>query len=115
MKHITLIAALLLTGCSFIMPIQHDPVMYGHLIDVKVATSKISCEKKEVWKPVLDKLEILKAYTESREDPQAKNMDQLYIAMEKASTGSTAYCEATLKLNKTRIQVLENAWKGRTR
>jgi len=52
-------------------------------------------------------------YTEFRADPQAKTIEELYFAIQKARDGSEPYCEATLKLQKTRILVIEKAWKGR--
>jgi len=115
MKHLTLFAALLLTGCSFIIPVPHDPVEAGKLISVKQRMDEIGCEIKDpfVWQPMIDDLRWLNLYTEFRQDPQAKNIEELYIAMQKAKAGSTAYCDATVKLNKTRIQVIEKAWKGR--
>lgn len=115
MKKLTLIAALLLTGCSFIMPVPHDPVEAGKLIDAKQKMDTLTCVDKGVkeWQPLIDDLRWLNMYTEFRQDPQAKTIEELYIAMQKARDGSTAYCEATLKLQKTRIQVIEKAWKGR--
>ena len=110
-----LILTLLLTGCSFIMPVPHDPVEAGRLITAKQKMESISCIDKDEkeWQPLIDDLRWLNMYTEFRKDPQAKSIEELYIAMQKAKNGSTAYCEATLKLNKTRIQVIESAWKGR--
>ena len=110
-----LILSLLLTGCSFIMPVPHDPVEAGRLITTKQKMESISCIDKDEkeWQPLIDDLRWLNMYTEFRQDPQAKALEELYIAMQKAKTGSTAYCEATLKLNKTRVQVIESAWKGR--
>ena len=115
MKKLTLIAALLLTGCSFIMPVPHDPVEAGKLISVKQKMEEAGCDIKDpfVWQPIIDDLRWLNLYTEFRQDPQAKTIDELYLAMQKARAGSTAYCEATLKLQKTRILVIEKAWKGR--
>ena len=65
------------------------------------------------WQSLIDDLRWLNMYTEFRQDPQAKTIEELYIAMQKAKAGSTAYCEATVKLNKTRVKVIESAWKGR--
>ena len=110
-----LLATLLLTGCSFIMPVPHDPVEAGRLITAKQKMESISCIDKEEaeWQPLIDDLRWLNMYTEFRQDPQAKTIEELYIATQKARDGSIPYCEATLKLQKTRIQVIEKAWKGR--
>jgi hypothetical protein len=115
MKKLTLIATLLLTGCSFIMPVAHDPAEAAKLIDAKQKMETLSCIDKDVkeWQPLINDLRWLNMYTEFRQDPQAKTIEELYIAMQKARDGSTAYCEATLKLNKTRVLVIEKAWKGR--
>lgn len=113
-----ILLALLLSGCStmtLIWPVPHDPVEAGKLISVKQKMEEVSCVDKDpfVWQPLLSDLRWLNLYTEFREDPQAKAVDQLYVAIKKAHDGSLAYCEATLKLNRTRIQVIEKAMKGR--
>lgn len=106
---------LLLSGCSFIMPVPHDPVEAGKLINIKQGMEEVSCIDKDpfVWKPLLSDLRWLNLYTEFREDPQAKAIEQLYVAIKKANEGSVPYCEATLKINRTRIEVIEKAWRGR--
>lgn len=110
-----LVLTLLLTGCSIIMPVPHDPAEASKLIDAKQKMENVSCIDKDPleWQPLINDLRWLNMYTEFRQDPQAKTVEELYIAMQKAKDGSTAYCEATLKLNKTRVLVIEKAWKGR--
>jgi len=113
MKSVLLV--LFLSGCSFIMPVPHDPVEAGKLISIKQKLEEVSCIDKDplVWQPLLSDLRWLNLYTEFREDPQSKSVDQLYVAIKKAHEGSIPYCEATLKINKTRVQVIEKAWRGR--
>ncbi len=116
MKRLTLIAALLMTGCSFIMPVPHDPVEAGKLIDIKQKVETLTCgatKDHPRWQSTVDDIRWLNMYTEFRADPQAKTIEELYIATQKARDGSEPYCEATLKLQKTRILVIEKAWKGR--
>jgi hypothetical protein len=115
MKHITLIAALLLTGCSFIMPVPYDPAGGAALTDIAIQLDKVSCIDKEKndWQKLVDDARWLNVQAEWKQDPQAKTIEELYIATQKARDGSEAYCEATLKLQKTRILVIEKAWKGR--
>ena len=113
-----LLLALLLSGCStfkMILPVPHDPVEAGKLISIKQGLEEVSCVDKDpfVWKPLLSDLRWLNLYTEFRQDPQAKAVEQLYVAVKKANEGSIPYCEATLKINRTRIQVIESAWRGR--
>jgi len=116
MKKILVISSVIfLSACStFIVPRAHDPVMFGHVVDVKVALSKISCDDKNVWQPVFDKVETLKTYTASRNDPQADSIKQLEEALNKgkAST-SKAFCESAIRISKTRVDVVIDAWKGR--
>lgn len=114
----SLLLVLLLSGCSsmnLIWPVPHDPVEAGKLISVKQKMEEVSCVDKDpfVWQPLLSDLRWLNLYTEFREDPQAKAIEQMYVAVKKANEGSLAYCEATLKLNRTRILVIEKAMKGR--
>lgn len=112
---LTLIAALL-SGCSIIMPVPHDPAEAAKLIDVKQKAETLTCGATKDflrWQLTVDDVRWLNLYTEFRQDSQAKNIEELYIAIQKARDGSEPYCEATLKLNKTRINVIEKAWSGR--
>lgn len=108
-----ILLALLLTGCSFIWPIAHDPAEAQALIQLKQTLSSVECDQPDNWKELLHQSKFLAMYTKFREDPQAKNAEQLDEALNKAHQGSKPYCEATLKLNRTRIEVIEKAWRGR--
>jgi hypothetical protein len=115
MKRLVLVAALL-SGCSFIMPVPHDPAEASKLIDIKQKVDTLTCGATKDfprWQSAVDDMRWLNMYTEFRADPQAKTIEELYIATQKARDGSEAYCEATLKLQKTRILVIEKAWRGR--
>lgn len=108
-----ILLALLLSSCSIIWPVPHDPAGAQALIEVKQTLSTVECGEPDNWKDLLKQSRFLAMYTTFREDPQAKNAQQLDEALNKAATGSKPYCEATLKLNKTRIEVIEKAWRGR--
>jgi hypothetical protein len=107
------IALTFLAGCSFIMPIPHDAVMFGDLVDVKLSVEKLSCSDKD-WKTTMTKVERLKVYASLRKDPQAEAVANLEDALKKANTSSNEkFCEGVLKLQKTRVEVIANAWRGR--
>ena len=114
MKKLILIT-LLLTGCSFIMPVPHDPAEAAKFTDIKLDVEKVTCieKNKADWDKLIEDTRWLDMYTAWRQDPQQKAVTEFYVAMQKARDGSPAYCEATIKLNKTRLQVIESAWKGR--
>lgn len=109
------IIALTLSACSFILPIEHDPVMFGRAVDVKIAMQKVNCVDKETnWNHLLTTVEELKVYSDERKDPQADNMTQLEDAVKKAhSTKNVNFCESVLDLQKTRLEVTLGAWRGR--
>lgn len=114
MKKLLLILAVTLSGCAIIFPVPHDPVMFGQAIDVKVGLSKMTCADKSNWQPVIDKVETLKVYTAEREDPQADAFVKMQEALIKAKDSkSIAFCESIVKLNRTRLDVTLDAWKGR--
>jgi hypothetical protein len=115
MKKLTIIAALLLTGCSFIMPVAHDPAEASKFTDVKLDVEKVACVEKNRadWDKLIEDARWLDMYTAWRQDPQQKAVTEFYVSMQKARDGSPAYCEATMKLNKTRLEVIEKSWKGR--
>ena len=114
MKRLILVLAVALSGCAVIFPKPHDPVMFGQAIDVKVGLSKISCEDKSNWQPVLDKVETLKVYSSERGDPQSDAFGKMEEALKKAKDSkSNTFCESIVKLNRTRVDVTIDAWKGR--
>ncbi len=113
MKHLLLVTVLFLSGCAFILPRPHDPVMFDQIVAIKIQTDKVNCSNKE-WGNLLDRVHHLKVYTELRGDPQSKAIGQLQDALVKAhSSKNEKFCESILNLNKTRIAVVEDAWKGR--
>jgi hypothetical protein len=117
MKILTLIPVVLLTGCALILPRDHDPVMFGYLVETKIAVDKLSCEDKEInwnWISAETTVEKLKVYTTLRNDPQAEAIVKLEEALKKAKDSTNkVFCESVLKINKTRIDVIVDAWKGR--
>lgn len=115
MKNLLLVLAVTsLSGCAIIFPVPHDPVMFGQAVDVKVGLSKLNCADKSNWQPTLDKVETLKVYTAERADPQADAFVKMQEALNKAKDSkSSTFCESIVKLNRTRIDVTLDAWKGR--
>ena len=116
MKNFILIAVLCLNGCSTITalwPKDHDPVMFDNLVSTKIAVEKLSCDDKN-WTDAETKIQHLKVYTELRQDPQAQSIAHLEEAIGKAKkSDNKVFCENILKINKTRIDVVVDAWKGR--
>ncbi len=113
MKKLILVLALAVSGCVFIFPKPHDPVMFDQIVAIDVRVNKANCTTKE-WGDLLDRVHHLKVYTELRGDPQAPAIGQLEEALLKAyNSKNEKFCDSILKLNKTRIQVIEEAWKGR--
>lgn len=87
--------------------------MFGTLVDVKIAVDKLSCDDKN-WTYAETKIERLKVYTILRNDPQATSVTQLQEAIVKANkSNNKVFCENILKINRTRIDVIVDAWKGR--
>jgi len=112
-KRLLLVAVLVLSGCAVIFPKPHDPVMFDQIVGIQIRVSKVNCSNKD-WGDLFDRVHHLKVYTELREDPQAKAIGQLEEALLKAyNSKNEKFCESVLTLNKTRIAVVEDAWKGR--
>jgi hypothetical protein len=112
-KLIAGIALVVLTGCSFIMPKPHDPVMFDRLVEVKLSVDKLNCVDRD-WKTTFSKVEQLKTYATLRKDPQAQALGDLEEALKKAQASSNEkFCEGVLKLQKTRVEIITNVWRGR--
>jgi hypothetical protein len=106
----------LLTGCSTISaiwPKPHDPEMFAMLVDVKIGVDSLNCENKD-WAYTQSMTQRLKVYAQLRKDPQADSIAKLQDALDKAKTTTNkTFCESIIKLNKTRIDVIADAWRGR--
>lgn len=115
MKKLIIVLAVALSGCALILPQPHDPVMFGYLVDTKLAVNNLSCENKDFsWNTAEYNIERLKVYTSLRSDPQSDAIVKLEESIKKArDSNSKVFCESILKLNKTRIDVVVDAWKGR--
>jgi len=116
MKKFIVTLAIVLSGCAFILPQPHDPVMFSYAVDVKVGLTKISCDEKskQDWQPLMNRVETLKTYSQLRGDPQADAFAKMEEALNKArESKSITFCESIVKLNKTRADVAIDAWKGR--
>ena len=115
-KLIIVLSFVYLTGCSTIAsiwPKPHDPVMFDHAVSIKVKMDQINCSNRD-WGDLIDRVHHLKVYTELRNDPQSKAIGQLEEALTKAKGSSNEkFCDSILKLNKTRIDIVQDAWKGR--
>ena len=119
MKKLLFIAVLCLSGCSTLSnltslwPKDHDPVMFDNLVSTKISVEKLNCEDKN-WTDAEDKIQHLKVYAELRKDPQATSIAQLQEAISKAkASDKKLFCDSILKINKTRIDVIADAWRGR--
>jgi uncharacterized protein YceK len=116
MKKILILAVICLSGCSTITslwPKDHDPVMFDNLVSIKIAVEKLNCEDKN-WTDAQTKIQHLKVYAELRNDPQAKSIAELSEAITKArNTDKKLFCEGIIKINKTRVDTIIDAWKGR--
>ena len=103
----------ILSGCAVIFPIPHDGAAFNNLVEVKIAVDKLNYTDKN-WSDAFSKIEKLKVYTKLRNDPQAPAVDSLEIALKKAhESKNEKFCESIVKINKTRVDVITDAWKGR--
>lgn len=113
MKKVIVVLAVVLSGCAVIFPKPHDPVMFNQVVAIQIGVDKANCSTKD-WGDLMDKVHHLKVYTQLRADPQATAVAQLEEALTKAyNSKNEKFCDSILKLNKTRIAVIEDAWKGR--
>ena len=113
MKKLILVVSVVLSGCAIIFPKPHDPVMFDQIVSIQIDVNKANCSNKD-WGNLLDRVHHLKVYTEVRGDPQATAIAQMEEALLKAyNSKNEKFCDSILNLNKTRIQVVEDAWKGR--
>ena len=103
----------MLSGCAIIFPKPHDPVMFDQIVAIQIKVNQVNCSNKD-WGDLMDRVHHLKVYTALRDDPQAPAIAQLQDALLKAQNSKNEkFCDSILKLNKTRIEVVEDAWKGR--
>lgn len=114
MKRLILALSLVvLSSCAVIFPIPYDGIAFNNLVEVKIAVDKLNCTDKN-WSDAFSKIEKLKVYTALRNDPQASAVDSLEIALKKAQESKNEkFCESIVKINKARVDVITDAWRGR--
>jgi hypothetical protein len=113
MKKLILILAVALSGCAVIFPKPHDGAAFNNLVEVKIAVDKLNCTNKD-WSDAFSKIEKLKVYTNLRNDPQAPAVEGLETALKKAQESKNEkFCESVVKINKARVDVITDAWRGR--
>jgi hypothetical protein len=113
-KLIVVLAVILTAGCSVIFPKPHDPVMFDQIVYIQTDLTKASCLEPKNWDNLLDRVNHLKIYTHFRDDPQSQAIASLQESLLKAYNSKNAtFCESLLKLNRTRVEVTLDAWKGR--
>jgi hypothetical protein len=115
MKRLILALSLVvLSGCAVIFPKPHDPYMLSDLAEVKLLVGSIKCGSESMWGPADMRIEKLQIYTTWKDDPQAPAVKSLRESLIKArESKNVTFCESLLKINKTRIDVIADAWKGR--
>ena len=122
MKIITLVLTLtLLTGCSTItnltkyIPKKYDPVMGGLLVDLKMDVDDLSCinSTDQTWASVQREARRLKEYAEFRRDPQVDNIAAAEKNLTSAKGKSQTLCENYVKIAKTRLKIVNQAWSTR--
>lgn len=113
MRTLLAMIVVMLSGCAIIFPKPHDPVMFDQIVAIQIKVNQVNCSNKD-WGDLMDRVHHLKVYTALRDDPQAPAIAQLQDALLKAQNSKNEkFCDSILKLNKTRIEVVEDAWKGR--
>jgi hypothetical protein len=87
--------------------------MFSYLVEAKIALSQTNCENKD-WTNIDSQVNRMKVYTELRKDPQANTVVDLQEALSKAKASkSKLFCESVLRVQKERLDVIANAWRGR--
>ena len=116
---LTMICFLALSGCTTVetvkkyWPRDHDPVMFGTLVDVELAITDIDCNNAD-WSKSESIARKLALYTEWRRDPQAENLRGLHKHTERMSKGgSKTFCELGKKTAAQRIMAARSAWETR--
>lgn len=108
-----LLPILLLTGCS-LLPTPHDPALASAWVNTSQELSRVNCEDRGNWQPLIRQAEFLRGYAEFRSDNQVKSAQGILDNITKAQTASNLrVCEFNLKLARTRLDVLKTAWSGR--
>lgn len=114
MKITVALIAVLLAGCSVILPKAHDPYMLSDLAEIKLLVNEIKCGNESTWGAVDMRIEKLQIYTTWKDDPQAPALKSLRENLIKAKESKNVkFCESLININKSRIEVIADAWKGR--
>tara|TARA_B100001093_G_C26845899_1_gene1022771 strand:- start:3046 stop:3417 length:372 start_codon:yes stop_codon:yes gene_type:complete len=106
-----------LSSITNLMPRDHDSHMVGHWVHAKMALDRVDCSYEigsRGWIYVSEQTEALSVYTAFRNDPQAKNMEDLDKHVNKMlSGGSEKFCKLGIKIADGRLQAAKKAWSDR--
>ena len=110
-----------LSGCSTIsegmklLPKSYDPVMGKMYVELKMEVNELSCKDQHhiIWDKVAYDANILAEYTSFRNDPQAENIEAVGKNIKTALGKNQLICESFLKVAKTRLEIVNEAWSGR--
>jgi hypothetical protein len=115
MKYIyVVLLALVVSGCSAIslLPKSHDPVEAMYLVETRVAVDALSCGADAGWDLAMVNANLLSAYAAYRKEAQFDNAKSIGDNLLKAKNSSVT-CNAFLKVAKSRIDILYEAWGSR--
>lgn len=121
MKTLTIgILLLTLTGCSQIsgltkyIPKKYDPAMGSLLVDVTIEVSDLDCVNttEEKWDSAIYDARRLAAYSEFKNDPQTENVAAVEKNLKSAKGKTRILCENYLKIAKTRLKIVDKAWRN---
>ena len=105
---------LLWNGSNYVLKDFKKP--FCHPLEVcLIGVDNLSCENKDAsWDSTIKHINHLKVYAELRKDPQAEAIGQAEESLKKAKDSKSAvFCDNIVKLNRTRINVVADAWRGR--
>lgn len=109
----------LLTGCATvdkvkeIWPRAHDPSMVSGYVNLSVSLDKVDCKIKDSIEPAIKDADWLNRYAEFRKDPQRISTKGIVDNLTKAKEGNEAACNRWINLSKTRMKIIQEAWRGR--
>ena len=118
-KFILVPVFVLLSGCAAVdkvkqvWPRAHDPALASSYISLGVKLDAIDCKNRTGIEEAVKEADWLNRYAEFRNDPQKVSTKGILDNLAKAKESNEQACARWINLSKTRMKIIQEAWRGR--
>ncbi|NBV28525.1 hypothetical protein EBS02_05860 [bacterium] len=116
---LTIPLLLVLSGCAAVdkvkqvWPRDHDPALASSFINLSIKLDTINCSNKDGIEDSIKEADWINRYADFRSDPQKISTKAIHENLLKAKDSTEIVCQRWVNLSKTRMKIIQEAWRGR--